>query len=211
MILSGIKMNALEIEDIVRAIIGRLDVDEMYVCRCVNRLFMKVVDDEVKGIIRDDRKCAVRNWFKSKADIARWIYDIGQFTREEMMAGNNCVFRTACMDGYLKRAQWLDGRCNFTREEMMAGNNCAFRVSCACRYLEVAQWLDGRCQFTREEMMGVDNWTFVMSCGNGYLEIAQWLDGRCDFTREELMDVFDYCTDPSDDIGKWLMEVYASR
>jgi len=165
-------MEALEIEDIVGVIIGHLDMSGMHVCRCVNKLFMKVANGRVERTIRDDRIRMVQNWFKHTPSVARWICVIGKFTREEMMAnGDNGAFIWLCTYGHLNTAQWIDWRFNFTREEITADGNSAFHRACWKVELAVAQWLDRRCNFTREELMDA-----LIQPKSSDIEFIEWLE-----------------------------------
>lgn len=81
------------------------------------------------------------------------------------------IFCTACSNGYLKVAQWLEKM--FKQIDVRSFNDYAFRWSCARGHLEVAQWLVRLSP--QIDTLADNNFAFRMSCEQGHLEVAKWL------------------------------------
>ena len=161
-------------------------MDEMYACRCVNKLFMKVTDRRLEDITRDDRMHALQRGVVGGSNVLEWVYRVGKFSRDDLGRYSANTFIWICLRERLDILQWYGIRYKPTRKDIMSRDNIEFRLSCMYGNLKFAQWFDQKCQYTREELVGETSWVekgtlhpiLRWAYERGYLSASRWLDGR---------------------------------
>lgn len=156
----------------------------------------KFVDDCVTGRLADAMRDVIgitadsvrrRRVFRrvcnaGQLDVARWLAERFDLSREDILSDDGGALGQACQNGHLETATWLADRFGLTSADARSGKNFPLLTACANGHLVTAQWLYERFGLGPDDAREGGVHAFQWACRGGYLEVARWLVDRAGLT-----------------------------
>lgn len=127
-------------------------------------------DVSAKILSFDGHSDFINACIEGRIDMAKFLYDLFNLSRDNVLFDNNYAFRCACKNGFLLVAQWLHQICCFNDNELKIQNNYTLKWACINDHLHMIKWLLNICTYTEQEIKNA----FYLLCLNNNLETTKW-------------------------------------